>query len=305
MLADRIFGGTLTLGGSDNTNGTLIVNDASGNTIGTWNNSGITLNKGSIAGPSIELGGSGNTIGTLTVKDRSGTTIGTWGYDGISASGKFVSKYSSNGISSELSNGRLCFYKNTSLKADVSTYYNYLSIDAFDMPIYIEVITGGYNYVSGVHFTTGGEIYAKGNLSVSGTKSRIVATDQYSDRRLYCYETPSPLFGDVGEAIIGDDGLCYVTIDPIFAQTITTDNYQVFLQKYGDGDCYVMERKPGWVVVAGTPGLTFGWEIKGKQQDYDQLRLERNDEKFTVPTQTYGEDAANHIDEIRKEREAA
>jgi hypothetical protein len=113
------------------------------------------------------------------------------------------------------------------------------------------------------------------------------------------------MFGDIGEGVIGEDGLCYVTIDPIFAQTITTDNYQVFLQKYGDGDCYVMERKPGWFVVAGTPGLAFGWEIKGKQQDYDQLRLERNDEKFTVPTQTYGDDAAKHIDEIRKEREAA
>ena len=144
-----------------------------------------------------------------------------------------------------------------------------------------------------------------GDLSVSGTKSRLVTTDQYSDRLLYCYETPSPLFGDVGEAVIGDDGLCYVTIDPIFAQTITTDNYQVFLQRYGAGDCYVQERKGGWFVVAGTPGLAFGWEIKGKQADVDQRRLDRNDEKFTVPQQTYGEDAAKHIDDIRKEREAA
>ena len=116
------------------------------------------------------------------------------------------------------------------------------------------------------------------------------------------------MFGDVGEAIIGDDGLCYVTIDPIFAQTITTDNYQVFLQRYGAGDCWVQERKCGWFVVSGTPGLAFGWEIKGKQADISDVglrRLDRNDEKFTVPTQAYGADAANHIDEIRKEREAA
>jgi hypothetical protein len=144
-----------------------------------------------------------------------------------------------------------------------------------------------------------------GSLSVSGTKPRLVTTQEYGKRFLYCYETPTPMFGDIGEAVIGDDGLCYITLDAVFAQTVVTDQYQVFLQKYGPGDCWVRERNGACFVVEGTPGMKFGWEVKAKQRDYDQLRLERNDEKFTVPTQTYGEDAANHIDEIRKEREAA
>lgn len=146
------------------------------------------------------------------------------------------------------------------------------------------------------------EVNVEGDFTVTGTKSRVVSTGQYSDRLLYCYETPSPMFGDVGEGVIGEDGLCYITIDPIFAQTISTNQYQVYLQKYGDGDCWVKERMGAYFIIEGTPGLAFGWEIKAKQADFDQLRMERNDEKFNVPQQTYGEDAAQYIDELRKER---
>lgn len=43
MIANRIKGGTLTLGGSGNSNGVLQVLDADGNVIGTWNNSGANI----------------------------------------------------------------------------------------------------------------------------------------------------------------------------------------------------------------------------------------------------------------------
>ena len=48
MLADRIHGGTLTLGGNQNGNGVLEVKDASGNTVVTINNAGVDINKGEI-----------------------------------------------------------------------------------------------------------------------------------------------------------------------------------------------------------------------------------------------------------------
>ena len=151
------------------------------------------------------------------------------------------------------------------------------------------------SYIFGLSLDTG-------DMSWSGTKSRLVSTDQYSDRLLYCYETPTPMFGDIGEGTIGEDGLCYISLDAVFAQTVVTQQYQVFLQRYGEGECWVRERKGAYFIVQGTPGLAFGWEIKAKQRDYDQLRLERADEPFTVPEQSYGADAAQYIDEIRKER---
>jgi hypothetical protein len=157
--------------------------------------------------------------------------------------------------------------------------------------------------------TTPGNIKASGNISAtgtvtgsnitaSGTKSRVVSTSQYSDRLLYCYETPSPMFGDIGEGVISEDGMCYISFDPVFAQTISTNQYQVFLQCYGEGNCYVSERLGSYFVVSGTPGLRFGWEIKAKQSDFDQLRLERNEEKFSVPSQVYGEEAADYVKRI-------
>ena len=141
-------------------------------------------------------------------------------------------------------------------------------------------------------------------LNVTGTKSRVVDAGQYSRRLLYCYETPSPMFGDVGEGEIGADGRCYVWLDPVFARTVSTEGYQVFLQRYGAGDCRVAERRPGCFVVEGEPGLRFGWEIKAKQRDFDQRRLDPAEAAYVPEATDYGELAAAHIDNIRKERES-
>ena len=115
-----------------------------------------------------------------------------------------------------------------------------------------------------------------GNLSASGTKSRLVATEDYGERLLYSYETPAPLFGDVGGGVVGDDGVCYVEIDDALSETIRADMaYQVFLQKCGEGDVWVAEKAPTHFVVRGTPGLAFDWELKAHQTGFEALRLEQ------------------------------
>ena len=112
-------------------------------------------------------------------------------------------------------------------------------------------------------------------LSCTGTKNRIVNTPDYNERLLYCYETPSPMFGDVGGARIDNTGKCLIFIDEKFSQTIDSEyQYDVFLTKYGAGDCYVSERTPSYFVVEGTKNLKFAWEIKSIQRDYENLRLE-------------------------------
>lgn len=136
-----------------------------------------------------------------------------------------------------------------------------------------------------------------GSLTVSGTKSRATQTDHYDNRLLYCYETPTPLFGDVGEGVIAEDGNCYVWIDPILAETISTAQYQVFLQAYGDGKCYVSERKPGYFVVSGAPGLSFGWEIKAKQREFAQRRLEVNNQIPVIQQPDYAAMAEDYVTE--------
>ena len=146
------------------------------------------------------------------------------------------------------------------------------------------------------------QLNCNSGLSVTGTKSREVKTQDYGDRLLYCYETPSPMFGDIGEGQIASDGKCYIQIDPTFAETIQTSQYQVFLQKYGQGECYVSERHATYFIVEGTADLSFGWEIKAKQYDFSQLRLEK-DFGFADMTQTdYGTEGISHMIAVNKER---
>lgn len=115
-------------------------------------------------------------------------------------------------------------------------------------------------------------------LIVKGTKSRVSETNNYNDRLLYCYETPTPMFGDIGTGIIDESGDCFVYIDPIFAETVNTNkcNYHVFLTAYGDGNLYVSKLQSDYFIVSGTKGLRFSWEIKAKQKDFESLRLEEN-----------------------------
>ena len=117
-------------------------------------------------------------------------------------------------------------------------------------------------------------VFFSQGITVTGTKSRQARTDNYGDRLLYCYETPTPLFGDIGECVIDSDGLAYVDIDDIFTETIGKSEYQVFLQREGEGDCWIAEKAPRYFVVKGTPGLKVAWELKAKQKDYETIRLE-------------------------------
>ena len=113
MSCERISGGTLTLGGNDNTNGKLVIKNASGTVIGTWDKDGINATTGTfsgslsgatgtfagtmsaacvtsgtmscerLSGGTLTLGGNNNTNGKLIIKNNGGTTVGTWDKDGI------------------------------------------------------------------------------------------------------------------------------------------------------------------------------------------------------------------------------
>lgn len=142
-----------------------------------------------------------------------------------------------------------------------------------------------------------------GAFKVYGTKSRCVKTNNYTDRLLYAYETPTPLFGDIGEATIDEDGFAYVDIDDIFSETVASRvEYQVFLQAEGEGSCYVAEKHPNYFVIKGTPNLKVAWELKAKQRDYELLRLELSDNGL----EEYGHesDPINDIDSYINEMEA-
>lgn len=150
---------------------------------------------------------------------------------------------------------------------------------------------------AGTHVEASGHFYSagtgtdladasiRGKLKVNGTKSRSVSTVDYDEQLFYCYEMPTPFFGDIGESVISDDGTCMIDIDDIFQESANVGiKYYVFLQREGEGDCWVAEKEQNYFVVKGTPGLKFSFEIKARQIEYEHMR-------FTDPGDTAYTDA--------------
>lgn len=141
-------------------------------------------------------------------------------------------------------------------------------------------VTATGKIVSYSHIEASGHFYSKGtgtdlaDLSVRGTKSRILQTKNYGTQTFYCYEMASPMFGDIGEASIPEDGTCLIDIDDIFQESTNVGiEYYVFLQKEGDGDCWVDKKEQTYFTVKGTPGLKFAFEIKARQTEYEHMRF--------------------------------
>lgn len=143
-----------------------------------------------------------------------------------------------------------------------------------------------------------------GSLSVAGEKNRIIDTENYDTRKQYCYETATPYFGDIGTAQTDDKGKCYIDIDDIFSETVNTGvEYQVFLQKEGQGDLWVEEKTDSYFVVRGTENLKFSWEIKAIQKDYEFERLEKFDNSEKEEVIDYEKEYMEEISDLIKEQE--
>lgn len=124
----------------------------------------------------------------------------------------------------------------------------------------------------GGKFDCYGNAFIQGDLTVSGTKNRLVTTDNYGNRLLNAYETATPYFGDIGSDTTDENGYCKINIEDIFKETIELENYKVFIQECGDGKLYVKKYKDYFEVI-GTPNLDFDWEIKAVQKGYKDVRL--------------------------------
>lgn len=292
-------GGTLKLGGVNNGNGQAEVYDSSGNKIGIWNKDGFNLQKGSIYGTQIHLESQNDYIqgtvnGNEAVKISTGgvkvDSTANWGF-GVTRKEyifemnpylfpgvRLLDRSTGAGIGSTWTSGHfgMCYTDDlsgySSVTDSLSNYGVYMKAGKEDA-------NGGF-YAIGNGLGKGSHVTAKG-IYTSGTKNRIVDTENYGQRLQYCYEMPSPFFGDIGKAETDENGLCYVQIDDIFGETVLrNDKYNVFLQKEGCGDLWIEEKTADYFLVKGTPNLSFSWELKAKQADYTLERLEKNETPY-------------------------
>lgn len=109
-----------------------------------------------------------------------------------------------------------------------------------------------------------------------GGKSRLVNTSNYGNVCLDAYETPTPMFGDIGTAQLDSNGEIYIWIDPIFNDSVDANvQYKIFITKYGIGDLYVDidHSTKDYFIIRGTPYMNFSWEIKSTQKDMTGIRF--------------------------------
>lgn len=329
MSADRIRGGKFIAGGEKD--GIIEVQDKTGNVLVKLDVTGIDVKKGKIKGASINDVGDKfyvNEAGYLHAEDgdiggikinQKGMGNNYPGYTYISSDG--ISSNTVSGGGSYLTSSGVRSYESTS-KLVSSDGYGLKASGVDIVPVGSptlgsrgnewQTMYAQYVWAGGLGLQTHKNDYGDGNaviegsLTVEGAKSRLVSTRDFGKRKLHAYETPVPMFGDVGEGIIDDTGVCYIAIEDIFAETISAEcMYQVLLQAYGDGYCYVSERNNVYFAVRGTPGLAFGWEIKAYQIDMSSSRLETYEKEHVINdsggAQLYVDDEAMKIADAEKE----
>ena len=189
------------------------------------------------------------------------------------------------------SNGSLTFRSGSGIKQIMTFSRNGLKTSGDSMLVLRQNVDAGGEFSSSDHHTMGRThftdlVYAA-QLQVTGSKQAVRNTEHYGEKGVYCYETPTPFFGDIGSAEIGADGKCYVDIDDVFKEMINTElTYYVFLQKTEEGELLVTERQAEYFVVEGTPGHKFFWEIKARQKGFEDARFEDTQKiniGFSVP----------------------
>lgn len=279
IVCDWIKGGTLTLGGDNNTNGVLSILNSAGIQIGRWDKDGIVATKGSFSGELKAATGSfTGTVNATTLQSANAAITG--GYFNVTTTSENYSAVSLK-------------YGNKTVS--ISPY----SIHIIEGSTETEIQSDGI-YIYG---SSGLALLTLAGMATPGSKNRIVKTKNYSDRLLYCYEMAKPYFGDIGEAELDENGTCYIFLDDIFEETVNTElNYHVFLQKYGNGDLWIEKRFPNYFIVKGTPKLNFAWEIKARQLNFESERLEpfaRKDKKETIDYESESEKyIENYYEEV-------
>ena len=290
-------GGTITLGGMNNEYGSIRVLDNKGTQIATLSKEGL-----------IMAGTSNNPL--IRVKSEEGNSWLTPSFFMIESSSSTKSSVTNSAGSSpyydayvliEDAEGRVSIGTDSQIFRG-TTYIDdaHITDSTFNNHAYFldTVRIKGYTTIENTLNSWG--LFCQGDMLVTGRKNRLVSTENHGRVLQNAYETASPMFGDVGRARLDDDGCCHVFIDPVFLETVdTTCAYNVFLQKYGNGDLWVDIIKPAFFVVKGTPNLEFAWEIKAKQKDFEAQRLYKYAGECQCKT-NYAESACSYVDQLNR-----
>lgn len=282
MLASRIKGGTLTLGGINDENGACVIKDAEGEIVATLNNRGIEAN-GKFSAVSETGQKAVLNTGILQFFRKSGAEVFRIGLSGDDYGMSMLGTYEKGialavgGSSKYIMNNGYNPTINEKVRREQHLFFGEVFFqDAVEAWRYI-LSNGTFIYGNDDSNTLGvsGNLYCTGSISCAGSKNRVVQTSG-GTVAMNAFETPEALFADFGSGTIGQDGSVQITFDPEFVETIDRDSgYRVLITATNGGEVRCKEKLRGTMTVVGEPGATFDWMIVGKQKGYADKRMEK------------------------------
>lgn len=106
------------------------------------------------------------------------------------------------------------------------------------------------------------------DLNAWGSKNRIVETS-YGWIKMSSFETPQPSFADSGIGICDENGVCLITLDPRYAETISSFQEIKWFFTPSCNDSLWIEKFDSYVIVYGKPRTKFDWMCIGTQKGYE------------------------------------
>ena len=263
--------------------------------IGYSNLPGVDAIQGQTVG-----GGRHGVLGTTTTSGAAGlagqgNAAGSYGVygsstSGIGVSGSSSSSYGVYGTSAAiavygLSSGSYGVVGGTTASGGYGGYFATAANNSFGLRAEVQgAATGSYGLYAtapagskAAYFT--GDVYINGSLTVADMtqKHGLLRGPDGASHLLYTMEAPESWAEDFGTGTL-TNGKATVTIDPLFASLVHTDDYHVFLTPHADTNgLHVTQRGPAGFEVAehkgGTANLTFSYRVVARPKGGKVERL--------------------------------
>ena len=254
---------------------------------------GVGVHGQSTSGGSTQPGVVGSSSGGSGVYGTSGSNAGVFA-DSVTGIAMYAQSGQSYGVLARGGSTQASVYGDASasqgpgvLGVAASNNAGVFGVSAGNIGVYGTTTTGtgvfGHSSGTGAAGQFIGDVAITGSLTVTGSfpKSAGVPHPDGSVRRMYCLEAPESAFEDWGRVQLAG-GRVTVKLDPDFAALVTADDYDVFVQAYGNcKGLYVAERTATSFEVreldGGDSSVSLSYRVLARRKDLINLskRLER------------------------------
>ena len=258
-------GGTEITSAQINLSGVVTFSDLS-----TWNQDKTIINGGNITTGQIH----NLSYSTVYDLDNAYIRMGTESGERVFVDSKHIAWYAKINTGDIGLTGVLSSEAGRSYFGASSKYMSYGWVDGLDPSTYCGMqVTYNRSDDSDVDFNStrvgvSGTLNCK-NLNAWGSKSRIVPTS-FGPTKMAAFETPIPMFADIGHGECGPDGWCLIVPDPRYAETVAQNGRFIWLLTDCTGNGSMWAEDCGqYAIVHGAAGQHFSWMAVSAQRGYE------------------------------------